>query len=615
MLVDADNHEIDGDHAPETVLNVAKIDDSADVILYLPLSNTPSNINANNDADTLDIMDNVGNFDAVTAGNIAGFEIKHITGKQLKSNADQLNGGTLDHHVLGVFSSDVDSLNRSTVVAVLFDGTLNQWDANTSGLRSDAHYGMVAGNVRSLGNGWIGFDLATDMYDAVVPVTAEMNRTGDFETGVIVGFSDIVENENGDYVIEDAQVVDENDVDKGSITAFNSSTIEVTDRNGSTELDRDGFNTEVIFSVENGDITVVPNGEPNSLSDGRTNILYLENSFAFIAVNEIPGQMYADNEVDYSDLMIGNRFNYDLLRSLEWDNASTGETWNGDEMELNWIYDNARMNLSATAERAGTLTLTIGGVDVQTLTFDRAGQEKSFNTFTVTGDVELTWNQGNTTVGDGNVRFVVEGDEYGVIDDDALEGRINNDGTISMLVPESDVVGTYVDDGKIVNVDSFDWTATDENGYTLRSVNDDTRLNTNIKTIDLGVDQSEVVTITINNIQVDIDQIAIPQLINRPASGGNATDDWAANATLNGVVPAGFTAQIEALTNFADPATVAKDDTVDYTITLTPNAGVDISKLTADGVDTTALNDGWNSDIEVTVNNNSIVITFTYTVQ
>ena len=117
---------------PSAVDNVANIDDNADVILYLPLNSTANNaINA-------------------TGATAQDYEIKHITGKQLKSNNDKLNASNLEVQTLGTFSSDVDNLMRSTVIAVEYKLDRADWLKDTAGLISNANYGSSFRRRRTL---------------------------------------------------------------------------------------------------------------------------------------------------------------------------------------------------------------------------------------------------------------------------------------------------------------------------------------------------------------------------------------------------------------------------------------------------------------------------------
>ena len=587
QLTENDTAIAAGDYA-DAVSNVAAIADSADVILYMPIDESEG-------TDSVDIL-------TTGAANIDAYEIKHITGKQLKSNAT-LDGATLDPDVLGVFSSSVNNLKRASVIAVRYTG--NNWDRDTGNLRSDAHYGLITGDVKDLGS-TISFKLATEEYEDIVTVVADENNTRGFGKGVIIGYSEIEQDDNGNNIIKDAKIVD--DAKIGTITAWNNDTIELYSyTDGRTiELDRGDFTTEAYTYSENNNIIKDAAGEPNDLDDGRVNILYWEDSFAFIDANEIIGQEYANQPVVYTGVLDSDgKINSALIRSMEWENASTGETWDGKDLAK--IYNEARMNLSVEAAAAGKLEVRVAGHTdpVATYEFSYAGQ-KIERTFIVDGDVELLWNAGSTTTESGNVKFVVKDDNEGVIE--GLEGRIESNGQV--MFQFDDPNGKYISTGKVTGV-SYSWEITDANG--VRMAQQDNYSNVKKTTTTLSVAQSETVTVTISHVVATTDKVMVTALTNRPANSGDATTDWAETATFT--APSGFAAEIEADCHFVDDATVASDDTVDYTITLTPTDGSDISDLTAAGVDITAISgDTKNSAETVKVEGNSIVITFTYTV-
>lgn len=264
------------------------------------------------------------------------------------------------------------------------------------------------------------------------------------------------------------------------------------------------------------------------------------------------------------------------------------------------------MNLSVEAAAAGTLTVEVGGEVVATYKFDAAGQ-KIERTFIVDGDVELLWNAGSTTTESGNVKFVVKDDNEGVIE--GLEGRIQANGQV--MFQFDDPTGKYISTGKVTGV-NYSWEITDANG--VRMAQQDGYNKFSKITTTLSVAQSETVTVTISSVNATTDNVEVGALINRPANLGDATADWAQKAAFDTPV-VGFDAKVKANCHFANDTTVASGDTVDYTITLTPTDGSDISDLTADGVDITAIsNDPKNSSEKVNIADNSIVITFTYTV-
>ena len=467
--------DADGEYA-DAVSNVAAIADSADVILYQPLD-------GDNQVDILNATD-------ADKKAIDGYEIKHITGKQLKSNAT-LDGATLDHDVLGVFSSSVNNLKRASVIAVRYMG--DNWDRDTGNLRSDAHYGLITGDVKDLGS-TISFNLATEEYEDIVTVVADENNTRGFGKGVIIGYSEIEQDDNGNNIIKDAKIVDNADI--GSITAWNDDTIEVLHykADGTTEsieLDRGDFNTEVYTYTENNNIIKDAAGEPNDLDDGRVNILFIKDSFAFIDANEIIGQKYAALSVDYSDVENSdNAIDKALISSMEWENASTGETWDGKDLAK--IYNEARMNLSVEAAAAGKLEVRVAGHTdpVATYEFSYAGQ-KLERTFIVDGDVELLWNAGGNVTTEGN--FI-----YDISDRDVFQN-------VTAYLDGSGKVNIRFNTPAYISSGNFDW-AVKVGNYTVESGNDasfdadgttDTAMGGTIT-----VKESDTVTVVLSDVNI-----------------------------------------------------------------------------------------------------------------
>ena len=424
QLTENDTAIAAGDYA-DAVSNVAAIADSADVILYMPIDESEG-------TDSVDIL-------TTGAANIDAYEIKHITGKQLKSNAT-LDGATLDPDVLGVFSSSVNNLKRASVIAVRYTG--NNWDRDTGNLRSDAHYGLITGDVKDLGS-TISFKLATEEYEDIVTVVADENNTRGFGKGVIIGYSEIEQDDNGNNIIKDAKIVD--DAKIGTITAWNNDTIELYSyTDGRTiELDRGDFTTEAYTYSENNNIIKDAAGEPNDLDDGRVNILYWEDSFAFIDANEIIGQEYANQPVVYTGVLDSDgKINSALIRSMEWENASTGETWDG--IALQSIYDHANMNLGVTSNRAGVLRVFVDGDLAATYEFTNAGQ-KIEKSFVVDGRVTMSWNQnadGSAQIDNITIRLA-DGVSADGFDVESFKTSIDRSGNLTISIPLKDGITRY----------------------------------------------------------------------------------------------------------------------------------------------------------------------------
>ena len=435
---------------PESVTDVAKIDDNADVILYAPL-------------------DEDGNHED-TLADVAEYEIKHITGKQLKSNGKKLNGFNMDADVLGVFSSDVSNLKRATVIAVKFTGDRDDWNTATSGLMSNANYGFIVTTPKNV-NGGIEFEMFTgDNTDGSITVWADKSSVSNFSKGTVIGYSEIVE-EDGRNVIKDAERVNAN---AGSISNVKSSNdVIVVD---GVEMDLDDFNTVIYTNSYNDTITKDADGVPTKSDEGRTNILYWSDSFAIIDSNEIVGQVYAEpmgNSVTINDAD-------DQLSSIEWTNDRTGETWaRGDR---SWIYENALMNLSITARHACTVTITVDGHRPISYTFD-ADENHEFESILVDGAVTVSCDAIDESKYE-NVDVTLNGG----IDEDDVIVDIDRDGKLTVALPDTYDVTTTITKNNIVLTPSYD-TNGGQQQWTVTGIDEDDDID---------------VTITVNTYDVEM---------------------------------------------------------------------------------------------------------------
>ncbi|WP_122790810.1 S-layer homology domain-containing protein [Intestinibacillus sp. Marseille-P6563] len=350
---------ITGTEAPEFVAGVAEIADSADIILYAPLDAANSGSYESNPLD------------------IKGYEIMHITGKQLKSNGGKLNVSNLGTTVLGAFSSDVNGLKRASVVAVCYTGA--DWAGDTTGLVSNANYGFIVSDAVNK-DGGIEFKMFTgDSSADAVTVWADKSNATQFIKGTVVGYSTIktVDDKN---VITDVEVVNAtagtiSDVkDDNSVIVVNGAELEMKD-----------FNTVIYTNSYNDTITKIVDGKASEAKDGRTNILYIKDSVAIIDANEIVGQVYAAPHGN--TVTVPSTIAPADLSSIEWTNAATGETWAAGERAN--IYDNALMNLRVTARNACELTVTVNGVDVVNYTL-AAGETREFESIKIVGAVNVS---------------------------------------------------------------------------------------------------------------------------------------------------------------------------------------------------------------------------------
>ena len=368
-------------NGPTDVLgNVGKIDDNADVIIYQPQNAS-------------------GAYES-TPSDVVKAEIKHITGKQLKSNGSVLNSSTLVTATLGAFQSKVDGFERATVLAVTYTGA---W-SNIDSLASNSNYGFLVADAEKVADG-IRLQMITADQDSVITVYADKSNVTDFDKGAVVGYSSITEGTDGKQIVNDPTVIkaydsssNPNGIKAASISATNG-TDKISTASDS-EMDLDDFTTVIYTSSYNNTIEKVKDGKPAKAEDGRTNILYIKDTVAIIDANEIVGQVYATKTVDYTAILDSNsNIDSSKISSLQWTNASTGQTYNG--KALTKVYDNSVWNLSITTKTAGKLEVTVGGSPVisKELSAGQNYNETTLGSIKTTGNIVITFGASSSSTG------------------------------------------------------------------------------------------------------------------------------------------------------------------------------------------------------------------------
>ena len=351
---------------PDSVANVGKIDDNADVIVYQPQNGT-------------------GAYEA-NPDDVTKAVVKHITGKQLKSNGTVLKQTTLESNAF-TFQSEVKGFDRASVLAVTYKGA---W-SDLEGLTANSNYGYIVKDAEKVAGG-IRFEMITADDKDPITVIADKSSVGKFLKGAVVGYSSITPAAEGEKnaTVNDLSFVD---VKAGSIVATNK-TDKFSVGNNEGEMDLDDFTTVIFTNTYAGKIEKNPNGAPEKAEDSRINVLYVNKEVAIIDANQIGGDVYATNDV--------TAVNFGEKDSVQWTDANTGETWS---MSNRGAYTNSILDLSVTAEKSGKITLKIGNGDAKTYDVV-ANQAFKLNGIKVTGDVVLTWgdNAGGGTV-TGNVKF------------------------------------------------------------------------------------------------------------------------------------------------------------------------------------------------------------------
>ena len=348
-------------------------------------------------------------------------DFKHITGKQLKALALTVKttptaANELFEETLGYFTSDVDGLNRASVLGVKVNnnGVLGTAFENIS---SNANYGFITKDAVKLSNGMIKFTVWTGSEN--VEVEAEKSRENDFTKGTIVGYT-AINDEDGTNVMTDAVAITSG-VTAGSITSVNSkgTTIESSTITLPYE-DLDDYSTVLYVDskagtgMEDGKATKANSQKVGTDTYYATNLLVYGTEVIVIDVNEIAGKRYGA----YTLPSISG------LSDVQWLNTRTNDTDEGA------AYEGAIMQLSFYADKAGTLTLT-NVADIETGDNDgtvklsvTAKQYNKFDSLIVTGNGNVTAtftadggtvvNPSNTTV---EIKSAAPAPEYNSGDD------------------------------------------------------------------------------------------------------------------------------------------------------------------------------------------------------
>ena len=330
-------------------------------------------------------------------------DFKHITGKQLKAlvkattltvESTPTDSNDLFDTTLGYFTSDVDGLNRASVVAVKLNGN-GSLGGYFDTISSNANYGFITKDAVKLANGNIKFTVWTGSDN--VEVVAEKSSERDFTKGTIVGYTDI-QDKDGTNVMSDAVAITTG-VTAGAITSVNSKGTKIESSTISLPAeDLDDYSTVLYVDSKAG--TGMADGKAaaaNSQKIGATtyyatNLLVYGTEVAVIDVNEIAGSTYGASTLPAT---------ISGLTDVQWLNTRTNDTDEGA------AYNGAIMQLSFYASQDGTLTLTnvsdiaTNSIGTVTLTV-KGGEYNKFDSLIVTGNVTATFTaSGSTTLPTG----------------------------------------------------------------------------------------------------------------------------------------------------------------------------------------------------------------------
>ncbi|MCI5689779.1 MAG: hypothetical protein MR286_02645, partial [Clostridiales bacterium] len=377
-------------------------------------------------------------------------DFKHITGKQFKSligtgagkleiSATGDETGKLDSKLLGGFTSDVDGLNRASVLAVKYNSTNGKLSSVFDNISANANYGFITEDAIKLANGNIKFTVWTGTEN--VEVIAEKSREGDFKKGTIVGYTDIQEKtspkDETTYVMTDAVAII-NGVEAGSITGVNTKGTKIESSTITLPFsDLDDYSTVLYVDskagtgMADGKAVKASSQKVNGTTYYATNLLVFGTEVIVIDVKEIAGSRYGAYELPAE--IAG-------LKDVEWKNTRTNDTDEGK------AYNGAIMELSFYADKAGTLTLE-NVVDVENKDNDgsvslkyQAGANK-FSGLIVIGDVSASINGGGTGSQTKNIRIEVESNPYGFNAED-VRATLSN-GTLVVQIPHKNGVTDY----------------------------------------------------------------------------------------------------------------------------------------------------------------------------
>ena len=370
-------------------------------------------------------------------------DFKHITGKQLKAliNIPSVgsptvalgsNNGQLDTSLLGGFTSDVDGLNRASVLAVKYHSNNGELGTAFDNISSNANYGFITKDAIKLSNGMIKFTVWTGSEN--VEVEAEKSRENDFTKGTIVGYT-AINDEDGTNVMTDAVAITSG-VTAGSITSVNSKGTKIESSTINLQYDDlDDYSTVLYVDskagtgMEDGKATKANSQKVDGTTYYATNLLVYGSEVIVIDVNEIAGKRYGAYTLPSK---------ISGLTDVQWLNTRTNDTDEGA------AYEGAIMQLSFYADKDGTLTLT-NVADIETGDNDgtvtlsvKGGEYNKFDSLIVTGagNVVASMNGGGTGSQTKNITIKVNENPNGFKAEDVKASLSGGKLTVQLPLPD-----------------------------------------------------------------------------------------------------------------------------------------------------------------------------------
>ena len=337
------------------------------------------------------------------AGAPTGYNVKHITGKQLKASFESDSNSSkfdIDANGLGAFTSKVNGLTRVSSLAVLYTG--GTFDADLGQITGSSYYGYITKDaVRTRVNGVDGIQFYVWNGSENVLVFADTTNDSDYVAGTIIGYDGISADEDGNNIMSGLDNLTATAAGSISEVGVNNDadTIRVYDAatNTSDEIDLDDFDTVLYMNSsvkdENGAQSGDPEGTPTEANAQQgvrpTNFIRVNNDVAVLDSNAFVSGPYAGAPANLGYTLPS------VLNSVkvQWvDNRTQDNTPNA-------VYPGALVDLTFKVPAAGTLTINNvtrndNGATNPTFTFDAndVNDNVVIEGLIVTGTVTFTWN-------------------------------------------------------------------------------------------------------------------------------------------------------------------------------------------------------------------------------
>ena len=547
--------------------------------------------------------------------NPTGYNVKHITGKQLKNSFESDNNSgkiDVDANGLGAFTSKVNGLTRVSSLAVLYTDASDNFDGDLDQISGSTFYGYVTKDaVKKVVGGVDGIELYVWTGTENVKVFANTTKDSDYVAGTIVGYNAITEDSDGNKLIDG--LTDLNAAVADSITEVgvngdaNTVRLDVLGEKDLGDFDAVLYmNTTV--KDENGAQSGVVNGTPSEANAQQnvrpTNFLYVGNDVAVIDSVAFVSGPYAATTMD-RDL------DNDGTNDVQWVDTRTQ-----DNTPAN-VYPGALVDLTFKVPAAGTLTVqnvktNENGTPNPTYTYTaaQAGTDVVIEGLLVTGNVNLNWS--GAAPANGTVYTNADS-----LNEDLLQGNVTATNTIptgtyaataytltlkdATLAGNVSAVGNVVLDGNLAfGTRTLNVTGT----VTIKStanIDDLSRISATNIVVERSVRATDVDTLLANTSYLKVASISDSATALATAnldgkklevvSGNVNTNDATSDANTTVIVGGSATTNVATLNGTWDVGTLTTGTTVELNGDFTANTLAGCTALTVGGsldVETTA---------------------------